>query len=123
MTVVIDGLAEFQKSLKEIDVQIRTELRNALKEAGRPIALAAHNLALHNIRRITEPWSEFRVGVTNELVYIVPKQRGVKGGPRKRRDFGSLLLHKALEPAVPMGGLLEKRAEIALRHAVEKAGL
>lgn len=122
-TVRVEGLKEFQVALKELDTAVRAELRDELAAAAEPIARTAHNLALHNIRRINEPWSEFRVGVTNELVYIVPKQRGVKGGPKKRPQFGSLLMHNALEPAVPTGGILERRAEIALRHAVEKVGL
>lgn len=124
MIVRIEGLAQLQRSLREIEPKLLAEFRKELVAAGEPVARAAHGLAVQNIPKVTEPWSEFRVGATTNLVYVAPKQRGSKIGPRKRPAFASLLLKRALEPAAPLAdGILQKQADEALRNVIAKAGL
>lgn len=125
MTVVkIEGFTQFQRSLREIEPRLFHEFRQELLAAGEPVARAVHGLAVQNIPTVTMPWSEFRVGSTTRLVYVAPKQRGAKSGSRKRPRFASLLLKRALEPAVPLAErILQTRAEDALRRVIGKAGL
>lgn len=125
MTVIkIQGLTELERALKEAEPLVYAELRKGLEAAGQPIAERSHALALQNIPKVTEPWSEFRVGSTTQVVYVAPKQRGSKVGPRKRPKFATLLIKRALEPAVPGAEIeLQRQAEAALNRAIDKAGL
>lgn len=125
MTVIkIEGLRELERALKEAEPLVYRELRRALDEAAEPVARQAHSLALQNIPKVTEPWSEFRVGSTTQVVYVAPKQRGSKVGPRKRPKFATLLTRRALEPAVPFAeATLRVEAEQALNRAIREAGL
>jgi hypothetical protein len=46
-------------------------------------------------------WSRMRVGVTRNLVYVAPRQKGTRGrGPRRRPKFADLLMGRAMEPAL-----------------------
>lgn len=127
MSIVVkfEGLAQLQRSLRDIEPRLLTEFRKELRSAAVPVARQAHTLAQQNIPTVTEPWSEFRVGATANLVYVAPRQRGVKGGgTRKRPKFGSLLNKRALEPSVPLAEReLECHAETALHNVIVKAGL
>ncbi len=126
MTIVVkvEGLTQLERALKEAQPAVYHELRKALEAAGEPVAARAHGLAVQNIPTVTDPWSQFRVGSTTQVVYVAPKQRGSKGGPRKRPKFASLLIKRALEPAVPFAEVeLQRQAEAALHRAVREAGL
>lgn len=124
LVVKIDGLAEFERALKVAEPVVYRELRKALEDAARPTAERSHSLALQNIPKVTDPWSQFRVGSTTQVVYVAPKQRGSKAGPRKRPNFASLLIKRALEPAVPFAEVeLREQAEIALNRAIAEAGV
>ncbi len=113
-----------QRALRDIEPKLLREFQTELRAAGEPVARAAHALAVQNIAKVTDPWSEFRVGSTTRMVYVAPRQRGSKAGSRKRPNFATLLIRRALEPAVPLAEReLESRAEIAMRTVIAKAGL
>lgn len=102
-TLVVDGLAGLQRAFRRAGKEIHKDLRSTLQDAADPVAFGAQVLALTRISHMTSSWSEFRIGVTQREVYVVPKQRGVKArrDHRKRRPkFGDLLLDKAMEPSL-----------------------
>ena len=124
LVVRIDGLQQFERALREAEPVVYRELRKGLEMAGLPVARTAHGLALQKIPKVTEPWSEFRVGSTTQMVYVAPRQRGSKSGSRKRPQFARLLTERALEPSVPFAEVeLQRQADAALRRAIEKADL
>ena len=67
---------------------------------------------MQNIRRMphSPQWSKMRVGVNRNLVYVAPRQRGLKSkGARAARTqkaqnaatkFAGFLMDKAMEPAL-----------------------
>lgn len=85
--VQVKGLRELQRAFALADRATRKELRAALALAAEPIARDAEELARANIRRIGEKWPQMRIGVTQKLIYVAPKQRGrlTKRNPARYR--------------------------------------
>jgi hypothetical protein len=78
-------------------------LRGAEREAAEPVRRDAEQLAQTKIRRIGKDWWKMRVGVTRTLVYVAPRERGVKtrgADPRRRPAFADLLMGRAMQPAL-----------------------
>lgn len=99
-TIHVRGLRELNRSFRDIDRGLHTALRSELMEVARPVQETSHVYALDRIRNMTDPWSEFRIGVTQRLVYVAPKQRGRKRGSRRRENFARLLAERSMEPAL-----------------------
>lgn len=100
----IEGLAEFQKTLKVCEREVRLGVRAKLKDAAEPVRVEAEHLAAAEIRNIGHDWSQMRVGITTSLLYVAPKQRGAKSGGRKRGNMFGLLsraLNEALDAKAP----------------------
>lgn len=96
-------MRELQAALAKADRQTRGLVRGEFKRVAEPVRRDAEGLARDRIRRVTEPWARMRVGVTRKVVYVAPRQRGVKtrgADPRRRRNFGGLLMARAMEPAL-----------------------
>lgn len=78
----------------------------SLKEAAEPIAESAEQLAgSGEIRNLHDgdPWTKMRIGVTQRMVYVAPKERGrrTRGRPQiGRPNLKPLLLDRAMEPAL-----------------------
>ena len=51
-------------------------------------------------------WAETRTGVTQKLVYVAPRQRGIKRGdaPAKRPKLAPLMLARSFDPALAHHG-------------------
>src|SRR5262245_59986111 len=97
----------------------RAELRRTFVDVAKPVAIGAEQLALGRIRRMPQSprWAGMRVGVTRTVVYVAPKRRGVKtrgADPRRRPNVGTLLMVRAMEPAL-------ERNQPELEHACERA--
>ena len=121
-TVEVKGLRDLQRAFALAGPLAKKELRVALREVAEPIAADAEALARSNISRIGEPWSQMRVGVTQTLVYVAPKQRGrrSRGNPRLRRpNLFDLLMGRAMEPALERNA---GRAEAAVAEALNRVG-
>lgn len=102
-TIAVQGLRDLQRAFKAADAATALELRKTLRDIGEPIRLDAERLAVERIPRIGVPWSQMRVGVTTNLVYVTSKQRGRKSrtNPRLRRpNLADLLLGRSMEPAL-----------------------
>lgn len=121
--VEVKGLRDLQRAFKLADAEARKQLRAALKEIGEPIARDAQALAEAKIRRIGKKWPQMRVGVTQSLVYVAPRQRGTltKRNPARysRPNLFDLLMGRAMEPALDqnIGGV-----EDAVGHALDRVG-
>lgn len=100
MAVVVRGLRELNKSFRDIDRGLHTALRTELREVAKPVAETEHVYALDRVRNMTDPWSQFRIGVTQRLVYVAPRERGRKRGGRRRDNFARLLAERSMEPAL-----------------------
>lgn len=109
--VAVRGLRELNQTFKHAPKDTRREIRDEYRTVAEPVRSTAATLAMSSIRRIprSPAWAEFRTGVTQTLVYVAPKKRGIKGrgyDPRRRGEgyanppFSKLLAERALEPAL-----------------------
>lgn len=120
--VRIVGLRELSLKFKAFDGAVSKQLSLELKEAAEPVRAAAEHLAVAGITNIGDRWSQMRVGVTQQLVYVAPKTRRRRGS--KRPNLAPLLLTKALEPALEENEpVILARAEAAIQKAKAEAGL
>jgi hypothetical protein len=101
-TIVVEGLTQLQRAFKAADVSVQRELRKALRVAAEPVRADAERLAVAGIPRIGTPWSRMRVGVTNTMVYVAPRERGQKGRDQRLRrpNLARLLLDRSMQPAL-----------------------
>lgn len=104
MPVAVKGLHELQAALAHADKQTRLGVRGELRQVAEPVQRGAEQLAQSTIRRIGPRWSKMRVGITRDLVYVAPRQRGVKNrraqDPRRRPNLAQLLMDRAMQPAL-----------------------
>lgn len=123
--VHVKGLAELNRAFSRYDRALGREVKDGLKDAARPVATRAQDLAISHIHNITNPWSEFRIGATSRVVYVAPRQRGTTDPLRRRPGFGLLLLERAMEPALAdeealvvhkLEGVLDDLADIWTFH-------
>jgi hypothetical protein len=85
------------------DRELRLGYRRSLRDVAEPVRLDAEGLAANSITRIGPRWYRMRTGVTRNLIYVAPRQRGVKTrglDPRRRPNLGNLLMDRAMEPAL-----------------------
>lgn len=102
--VTVRGLRELELAFAAAGKKANRELRAELRKVAEPIRSDAESLARSAIPRIGPKWSRMRVvGVTRTLVYVAPRERGVKGrgaDPRRRPKFADLLLERSMDPAL-----------------------
>lgn len=120
--VQVKGLRDLQRAFKVADASARRELRAALREIGEPIARDAEAFATARIRRIGEAWPQMRVGVTQSLVYVAPKERGrlsKQNRALRRPNLFGLLMGRAMEPALDQN---IAGVDAAVGHALDRVG-
>lgn len=101
--VTVRGLRELELTFQALGKEAKRALNAELRIVAEPIRSDAQTLAASSIPRIGPKWSKMRVGVTRTLVYVAPRQRGVKGSgtnARRRPKFADLLLDRAMDPAL-----------------------
>jgi hypothetical protein len=100
--IYVQGLTALQGAFSSFGREASAELKTELRTVAEPVRRDAETLAREKIRNIGPTWSQMRVGVAIDSVYVAPKQRGVRRGrdPRKRPNLFGLLLGDALEPAL-----------------------
>lgn len=113
--VTVRGLSDLNRAFAQADATMRLEFKKELKDAVEIVRRDATKNAVSNIRNITPQrrrvrmkagrkrlgktvdWSEMRIGVTYDSVYVAPKQRGITrrgGDPRKRPNLAPLLANE-----------------------------
>ncbi len=101
--VRVKGLRELQRAFRDADKQLNKDLRAALRDVAEPVRAEAEERAVADIRNIGDDWSRMRVGVTQKLVYVAPKERGrrTRGNPLiARPNLAPLLMERAMAPAL-----------------------
>lgn len=101
--VALRGYRELMQALAEADRDTRLGIRKTFREVAEPVRRQAESLATQRISRIGPRWSRMRVGQTTKVVYVAPKQRGIRvrgPHPRRRPNLAALLLERAMEPAL-----------------------
>lgn len=100
----VRGFTDLQRALKNADRDVRLGVKREMRDAAEPVKRDAETLTATRIRRMSRSpqWSRMRVGVTQRVVYVAPKQRGLGRGdhPAKRPKLSGLMLTRAMEPAL-----------------------
>ncbi len=119
-TVIVNNLAEIQRNLSKSGPAVDKAMRIGLRDAAEPVSHTAEQLSLRNIRRMSRSpaWAVTRIGVTRHAVYIVPKERGIRGrrdDPRHRPNLVGLMMERSFDPALEAGArIVEGRVNLLL---------
>jgi len=101
--VVVRGIRELSAAFAKADRDVRLGWRHGLRDIAEPVRRDAEQLAVQEISHIGPRWARMRIGVTRRVVYVAPRQRGIKatGDRRKARpNLADLLMDRAMEPAL-----------------------
>lgn len=98
--VRVEGLRELSRAFALADKAERRMFRQSLRDVAEPVRADAEALAVSRISRIGLPWSRMRVGVTRTSVYVAPRERGTRTPTRSRPKLASLLMDRAMQPAL-----------------------
>ncbi len=110
--IKVKGFTELHRALKNADKETRLGIRKVERQVAEPVRVEAQALAAREISHIGKEWAAMRIGITQKLVYVAPKQRRKRGSARP--NLAGLLLTKAMEPA------LEKHRE-QIERSMEQA--
>lgn len=113
--VHVRGLADLQRAFVLADREEAKLLRRELLVSAAPVQQLAQGKALGEIRKMTFPWAQMRVGQAKAVVYIVPKRKGTHGrGSGRRPNLKTLLLDRALIPALDArkGEVIERLEQV-----------
>lgn len=115
-TVIVHGLPQIQRDLAKSGPEVAAATREGLRAAAEPVSRIAEGLSLARIRRMprSPQWAINRIGVTTSTVYMVPKQRGTRGGtdPRRRPNLVGLMMDRSYVPALEAGTPIVQRMVI-----------
>lgn len=122
--VKVEGLADLQRSLREVSKGIQANLTTELLVAAQPARAVAERLAVDRISRMRQSgWNEMRLGTSGSIVYMAPKRRGRGNASRRRPNLGRLLVSRAMEPSLALTGQrIEAGAQKAVDRAIRQAG-
>lgn len=122
--VALKGYRELATAFAKSDKDTKKGLPLVMRQVAEPIRRDATSLTRTKIRKMDDRWSQMRVGVTRTLVYVAPKQRGIKtrghdprrrgAGYMKAPDIGTMMMERGMEPAL-------HRHEADVANAVERA--
>jgi len=123
--VAVEGLRELSAALAKADREVKLGWRRGLRQVAEPIRLEAESLARSEITRIGPRWYKMRTGVTRKLVYVAPRQRGVRWNKKnpgyrfnmRRPNLADLLMNRAMEPALHHH---EHQIENAVEHLLDE---
>jgi hypothetical protein len=121
--VNVHGLRELNRLFKLAGPAAKKELTAELRSIAEPIRADAESLARSGIPTVGLAWSRFRVGVTQKLVYVAPRQRGARGrGNRRGRPrFADLLEARSTRPALERNkAQLEARVEATFERLARR---
>lgn len=100
---VVSNLDEVVRAFEEAGQQFSLERQRQMEViAGQPVAKGARTLAPIRIPTVTQPWSQFRTGVSGDVVWVGAVERGTRIRSRKRPKFAELLITRAMIPALDM---------------------
>lgn len=88
-----------RRNLAKADKEVAKELRGTLRKAAEPLRADAEGRAEREITNIGPRWGRMRIGVTQSMVYVAPRERG-RRGRLKRPNLAGLLMDRAMQPAL-----------------------
>lgn len=103
MTLVVNGLKEVSRAFALAERETRLAFNTGMRAIAEPVQRDAENLAKDDIRNIGKSWWKMRIGQTRGMVYVAPRNRGIKGrgvGGMRRPKFAGLLMDRSMEPAL-----------------------
>jgi len=118
--LLVENMAALQRALARTDRDLRLGIRREMRAMATPVAAHEQELALTRIRRMpsSPQWARVRTGVTSQLLYTVPRQKGTRGrGPKSRPNLANLLEDRAVEPTRRW---FEPRAERELEQLLDR---
>ncbi len=101
--LAVEGVAKLTKVFNKAPADERKAYKNELRTIALPVKQDYERLNRSEIRRMrfSPQWAETRVGVTQKLVYVVPKKKGSHGRGRSRRpNLARLMSVRAATPAL-----------------------
>ena len=101
--VYVRGLSDLSRAFRVIGGEAKAEFRAEERAIAEPVRRDAEALAATKIRRIGPRWPRMRIGANQSVVYVAPRQRGVKTTGRaqlRRPNLADLLMDRAMEPAL-----------------------
>jgi hypothetical protein len=101
--VAVRGLRQLSAAFSKADRDVRLGWRHGLRDIAEPVRRDAEQLAVQEISHIGRRWWRMRTGVTRRVVYVAPRQRGIKATGDRRRarpNLADLLMDKAMEPSL-----------------------
>lgn len=99
--IEVHGLANLNRVLRRTERDVRLGIRKEIREFAKPVQADAERLAQGGIRNIGKKWWKMRVGITTNVVYVAPRQRGSKTRtPRNRPTLATLMSERAMQPAL-----------------------
>jgi len=124
-TLHVRNLAALQRAFRLAGREASGELRELLANVAEPVRATAQRLAGSEIRNLhrSEPWTVMRVGITQSLVYVAPKERGRRSRQRpqaSRPNLAGLLMDRAMAPALEQNeARIEHAFDFLLQHVGE----
>lgn len=94
------NIQELNRAFERVGEDLRKERDRMLKQLAVPVDRDAETFARARIRNVGRAWSEIRIGVLTNSVYIAPVKRGTRVHSMKRPKFAGLLMGKAMRPAL-----------------------
>jgi hypothetical protein len=101
--LVVENYTNVMRAFAKADRDIRLGWRTEMRRVAEPVRVQAEQLAVATIPRMARSpkWARMRTGVTQKEVYIVPRQRGVRGrNPKSRPNLADLMMNRAMQPAL-----------------------
>ena len=94
------NIQDLNRAFEQAGEQFRKDRDRALRQLAVPVDRDAETFARARIRNVGRTWSETRIGVLTNSVYIAPVKRGTRVHSLKRPKFAGLLMGKAMRPAL-----------------------
>jgi hypothetical protein len=118
--VHIRGLKELDRAFGRVNKGVQSGMRAELQKAAEPVARTAEEYALREVTNIGSAWSMMRSVAKSGSVYVAPQKRGRKKGPQKRPNLATLLMDRAMEPALEKEGpgVVEKVEDLVDRWSL-----
>jgi hypothetical protein len=101
--IALRGQRDLLAAVARADNETRRDVHAGMRAIAEPVRRDAETLARQRIPRIGPRWPVMRTGVTRRVVYVAPKQRGLKtrpDDPRRRPNLAPLLMGQAMQPAL-----------------------
>lgn len=100
---LLEGQRELLRAFNKTEKETKTGVRAVMAGIAQPVADTIEQNAKQDISRIGEKWPVMRIGVTQKLIYLAPKERSrlARRNPRRyvRREFSEMFATRAIDPA------------------------